>query len=321
MTRLMTAIGRAREYVNAPIVDRLDDAALYRGLETFARRELTRETPLAAAEWRVFSQFGEDGILDHLFRHLPDAPSTFVEFGVESYAESNTRFLCESGGWRGLVLDGGSAHLQFARRRRLHHRGLTTVQHFLTKDNINDVIAGAGFTGEIGLLSVDVDGVDYWLLDALEVVRPSVLVVEYNAYFGAQRAVSVPYDPTFSRRKKSPSGMYFGASLPAFDDLCRERGYRLVGTTSQGLNAFFVDSRLDVPATWTSGDEAYTAPTFSPMVLPDGRPVATLSPADALEPVRSLPLVDTRMGGQLQVADLIAELAATGVRGSPAPAS
>ncbi|MEI6624661.1 MAG: hypothetical protein WCP28_22460, partial [Actinomycetes bacterium] len=114
----------------------------------------------------------------------------------------------------------------------------------ITQDNINTAIAGAGIAGDIGLLSVDIDGNDYWVLDAIDVVSPRILVAEYNSTFGPDAAVSVPYDPSFDRTKAHHSNLYWGASLAALCLAADRKGLAFVGSNSAGNNAFFV--RRDV---------------------------------------------------------------------------
>ncbi len=196
------------------------------------------------AEFRVYSQFGEDGILQYLLRSVPIERRYFIEFGVEDYSESNTRFLVVNDGWTGLILDGGSAHIDFVQSREWGWKsGIEARQAFITRKNVNEVI-GQSVTGDVGVLSVDIDGMDYWVLEALDVISPRVLVAEYNSVFGPHSRVSVPYAPDFSRKAAHPSGLYFGASIGALADLAREKGYLLVGSNSAGCNAFFV--RRDV---------------------------------------------------------------------------
>ena len=195
------------------------------------------------AEFRVFSQWGEDGIIQYLISQVPIHRPVFVEFGVESYRESNTRFLLENGHWEGLILDAGQEHIDFLNRSGLRWRH-TIDGHsaFLTRDNINQVILRGGVEGDIGLLSVDVDGNDYWIVAAIDVISPRILIIEYNSIFGAEAAVTVPYRPDFDRRKSHWSGLLYGASLAALHHLACGRGYKLVGCNSSGVNAFFVRS-------------------------------------------------------------------------------
>jgi hypothetical protein len=215
------------------------------------------------AEFRVFSQFGEDGIIQYLLQHVPTPNEVFVEFGVEDYSESNTRFLLVNDNWRGLVMDGGDSHVAFLRRAGLDWRhDIEAKVAFVDRDNIDGLIASAGIRGDIGLLSVDIDGNDYWVLEAIEVVSPRILVVEYNSNFGPEAAVTVPYDPAFERGRAHWSQLYWGASLSALDALARRKGYALVGGNSAGNNAFWVreDVLGDLPR--VPLDEAYAVSRF-----------------------------------------------------------
>jgi hypothetical protein len=204
---------------------------------------------ISEAEFRVFSQWGEDGIIQHLLRHVPISRKTFVEFGVEDYRESNTRFLLVNDQWSGLVIDGSQSNIDYIKRDSIYWRyNLKAVQAFITKENINELIRSNGLGGEIGLLSIDIDGNDYWVWNAIDVVDPRIVIVEYNARFGPDRAVTIPYQADFNRSSAPGSGIYYGASLAALANLGRRKGYALVGSNSAGNNAFFVRRDLK-PAT------------------------------------------------------------------------
>jgi hypothetical protein len=210
------------------------------GLESRLLRS-SETASLRHAEFRVFSQFGEDGIIQYLVHRVPMEDEVFVEFGVEDYSESNTRFLLMHDNWRGLVIDGGGTHEAFLRRTGLDWRyDITGKTAFVDRDNINGLIQTAGIEGDIGLLSVDIDGNDLWVLEATDVVSPRILVVEYNSNFGPEAAVTVPYDPRFERSRAHWSHLYWGASLAALDHVAGREGYVLVGGNSAGNNAFWV---------------------------------------------------------------------------------
>ena len=184
-------------------------------------------------------------MIQWLAQRVPLQRHAFVEFGVQDYRESNTRFLVELDDWEGLIIDAGDEHRAFLERTELGWRhSVTAKQAFLTVENLNDVIRDAGFDGDVGLVSIDVDGVDYWLLEALTVVSPRILVVEYNSLFGPEASVTVPYSPGFDRAVAHHSGLCFGASLLALTQLANRKGYALVGSNSAGTNGFFV--RRDV---------------------------------------------------------------------------
>lgn len=300
--------GRVKEKLLLPYAVREGFARLEQQLQMLERRvrymqealgriEARQNASLApasldASEFRVYSQWGEDGIIEHLVRHVPIARPVFVEFGVEGYEEANTRFLLMHRNWSGLVLDGDAAAVQRIRRSREYWLyDLTAVDAFITRDNINALLADHGVEGEIGLLSVDIDGMDYWIWEAIEVVRPAIVVVEYNARLGSTDAVTVPYDASFDRRKAHHSILYYGASLPALHALGERKGYDLVGCGSAGLNAFFVRKDLrpaSIPA--RTPDEAYVVSRFCEAHDEAGRRIK-LSHEEQMRLVRALPLV------------------------------
>jgi hypothetical protein len=204
-------------------------------------RSLPPEAPLSAAEFRVCSQWGEDGILQFLLKHVPVEHQVFVEFGVQDYSEAITRFLVLNDNWKGLILDGSEEWMSAVMQSDLAWRhDLTARSAWITAENINDLIASAGIRGDIGLLSVDVDGVDYWIWKAIDCVKPRIVVCEYNSLFGPVAPVTVPYDPAFQRENAHASCVFYGMSIAAAAALGKEKGYRLVGSNTAGNNAFFV---------------------------------------------------------------------------------
>jgi hypothetical protein len=238
------AQGQAHQYHSLKNV--IDRTALLTGqVASQGVRRLDRIRTLADVEFRVTSQWGEDGIIEWLVHKLPDIPRSFVEFGVENYSEANTRFLLQNRGWRGLVIDGGQANIAYLRTQTINWMfDIVSECAFVTAENINDLIQRNGFAGEIGILSIDIDGNDYWVLDAIDCVRPAILICEVNGVFGDLPAITIPYDPNFDRLKAHHSGQYFGASVRAITELAQKKGYKFVGTNSNGVNAFYVRSDL-----------------------------------------------------------------------------
>ena len=224
--------------------ERIYDSQLLQGrMACWQTRSREKIQSLQDIEFKVFSQWGEDGIIDWLIERaaIPPRLHTFVEFGVESYREANTRFLLENRNWRGLVMDGDPALAENLKKDPLFWRyDLAAKSAFITRENVNDLIGSAGFTGEVGLLSVDVDGNDYWIWEAISVIQPVICVCEYNAVFGDLHAISVPYDPEFMCSRSHFSHLYFGASVAALRSLAARKGYRFVGTTSAANDAFFI---------------------------------------------------------------------------------
>lgn len=200
---------------------------------------------LSDAEFRVFSQWGEDGILDWLIQQLPDGDERFVEFGVENYLESNTRFLLQHRNWKGLIMDGSTEYMDSVRRDSIYWRhDLTAVGTMVTAENINSLLRDHGFSGEIGLLSIDIDGNDYWVWDAVTVANPRLVSCEYNPIFGDLLPVTIPYRADYSRFDGHYSGLCFGAGIKALTYLAEKKGYTFLGACSNGINAFFVRNDL-----------------------------------------------------------------------------
>jgi len=271
-------------------------------VEATARAEARRVaalppgTPLAQAEFRVTSQFGEDGILQHLIAHVPFVERSFVEFGVEDFREANCRLLATLAPWRGLVLDGAPEFEEVLRSDPLMFlRDLTARTAFVTAENIDGVIVEAGFAGDLGVLSIDIDGNDYWVWEAIRSAQPRIVVVEYNSVFGKDAAVTVPYAPDFYRRTAHFSWLYAGASLAALAHLGERKGYALVGSNSAGNNAFFV--RRDVLGALRplKASEAWVESTFRESRDEAGR-MTFLSGSKRMEAIVDMPLIDVRTG-------------------------
>ena len=200
---------------------------------------------LQEAEFKVFSQWGEDGIIQFLINKIPIENKTFIEFGVEDYEESNTKFLLMNNNWSGMIIDGSEDAINHVKNTRWFWKyDIKAIAKFITKDNIRDILSESKFDEDLGILSVDIDGNDYWILRELDNWKPRILICEYNAVFGYDRAVTIPYEEDFQRTKAHYSNLYWGASLQAFIGIANERGYTLVGTNSAANNAFFVRNDL-----------------------------------------------------------------------------
>jgi len=208
-------------------------------------RQLGEIKSLEEAEFKVFSQWGEDGILQYLIHRVPIPNRVFVEFGVEDYSEANTRFLLMHDNWEGLIMDADPTLESRLKEQELYWRHqLKAKSSFITAENINDLIREAGIQGDIGLLSVDIDGNDYWVWKAISVISPRIVVCEYNAVFETRHEITTPYRPDFYKTRHHYSNLCFGASLPAICRLAEEKGYDFIGCNSEGSNAFFVQKGI-----------------------------------------------------------------------------
>jgi hypothetical protein len=253
---------------------------------------------LQDAEFKVFSQYGEDGILQYLIHEtgLTADEHVFVEFGVQDYLESNTRFLLQGYSWRGLIIDGSKDYVDRVRRSDLYWRhDITALRAWINRDNINSLIVNSDFHGNIGILSVDIDGNDYWIWEKIDVVNPVIVVAEWNSVFGPTYAVSIPYAPDFDRSTAHYSCLYWGASLRAFEELGIRKGYALVGSNSVGNNLFFVRrDRLGRLKNLTA-HEAYVVSHCRDSRDVNGQ-LNFLSGARRYDEIKSLPVVDLISG-------------------------
>ena len=227
----------------------------------------------AEAEFSVFSQGGEDGIIHWLTTLVPIDRQVFVEFGVEDYSEANTRFLLAHRNWSGTIFDSSQANIEAVRRHDIYWRhDLQAAAAFITRENINGLLQRHGVEGDIGLLSIDVDGNDYWIWQAMDVISPRIVAIEYNSRLGPLRAVSMPYQADFARASAHHSMLYYGASLRALWKLGRQKGYDLVCCNTAGNNAFFVRTDVIPPGLQPAGvEDAYVRAKFRESRDADGR--------------------------------------------------
>jgi hypothetical protein len=257
------------------------------------------------AEFRVFSQWGEDGIIQYLVHSIDTGRRTFVEFGVEDYTEANTRFLLINNQWSGLVIDASADNIAYIKRDPIYWAcNLKAELAFVTRDNINAIIEGNGISGDIGLLSVDIDGNDYWLWQAIEVISPRIVVCEYNSHFGPTAQITIPYDAAFTRDKAHFSKVYYGTSIASLHSLGRTKGYSLVASNSAGNNIFFV--RDDVIGTLRSitPAEAYRRSQFREH-HDEGGQLTFYDFETRLRSIGHLPVLDLSTNTVRRIADVI----------------
>ena len=227
-------------------LDRVSQAILshhYRQL----LREQARLPSLEEVEFGSFSQTGEDGILHFIFSLIGTNDRRAIEICAGDGITCNAANLIVNHGWTALLVDGdaGNVHAGNDFYKECPETRVwppTFVQAWVTAENVNSIIEGAGFSGEIDLLSLDIDGMDYWVWKAIKCATPRVVVLEFQNIWGSERSVTVPYDPLFVAEFVNGEPNYAGASLAAFIKLGREKGYRLVGCQSYGFNAFFIRS-------------------------------------------------------------------------------
>jgi hypothetical protein len=202
--------------------------------------------------WQNFSQTDDDGILHYIFTLIGTVGRTSVEICGGDGIESNSANLIIHHGWRGYFVDGDYENCirarQFYSNVRETRANPPTIEHaWVDIDSVNNLLKNAGFSGDIDLFSLDMDGVDYWVWEAITEIQPRVVMAEYNAPLGGDVAWTVPYRRDFSYTADNLP-YYCGVSLMALVKLAHKKGYRLVGCNRDGFNAFFIrnDVGLDV---------------------------------------------------------------------------
>jgi hypothetical protein len=239
--RLHSLEGRLRA-VDAQVsrtAQRLDDAA------EEARREAQRAAwlragDLRAFERRVYSQNGEDGILEEILRRVGAPRKYFVEFGVETGEQCNCARLALEEGWHGLFIEGFAPYFEHLRERYRPRPGVRCLQAYVSAANIEPLLRQQGVPLDLDVLSIDIDGNDYWVWAAIHHWRPRVVVIEYNASHPPGKKWVMQENPDHGWDGTT----YYGASLTSLTFLGRQKGYTLVVTNSSGVNAFFVRDDL-----------------------------------------------------------------------------
>jgi hypothetical protein len=284
--------------------ERIEDLQQAVGRVEMRQLALLGSNDIHANEFKTFSQNGEDGIIQFLLSRVPIERKIFVEFGIGSYNECNTRFLLKNNNWSGLVIDGSAEYIQQLRQDPLYwQHNLQSECAFITKDNINQLISGNNFTGDIGILSVDVDGNDYWIWESIDCIQPRIVICEYNSLFGDKKNVTAVYDPKFVISEAHFSGLYWGASIGAFTYLANKKGYSLVGSNTIGNNIFFVRNDVvgNIP-TYTP-EQAHVKSQFRISRDRDGS-LSFLDAKAGLKVMEDMPLYEVDTGKTITVKDL-----------------
>jgi len=235
---------KVRDFWISPIISKLDNINYVIRIvnRSAGVNDAIRPAPyLDSFGYKVYSQNDEDGIINEIFKRIGTTNKTFVEFGVQDGVESNGHFLLFNG-WRGLWIDGSEEHIKKLKEyfsEPISTKQLTAINAFITVENINNLIEEV-FNGEIDLLSIDIDGNDYWIWQAIKCIQPRVVVIEYNAKFPPPCEWIMEYDPNHIWDESDK----YGASLKSLELLGDKLGYRLVGTNICGVNAFFVKKEL-----------------------------------------------------------------------------
>ena len=197
---------------------------------------------------KIYSQNEEDGIILYILKHIGVKTKKFVEIGVENGTECNTTNLLKNFNWNGLQIEGNKKMYLEAKTKLKNileekFNNLKLLNCFITKNNINKILRNNIANNEVDLLSIDIDGNDFWIWKEINCIKPRLVVIEYNSFFGPSLSATIKYNPRFNwDYKKNKS--YYGASLKALKKLGSKKKYTLVGVDKNGVNAFFVRNDL-----------------------------------------------------------------------------
>ncbi|MFN2506385.1 MAG: hypothetical protein ABR540_19590 [Acidimicrobiales bacterium] len=219
---------------------RVRDRLIYNNVAALVEAHDEPGRSLTAAEFKVFSQNGEDGVLAEIFRRIGTTNRYFVEFGIGNGSEGNSVFLADVLGWSGLFIEGSPGHFTGLHRKYRDREAVATLSALVRPDNVNALFRQSEVPENFDLLSIDIDGNDYWVWEALEAFRPRVVVIEYNGLLKNNACLVQPYDPDWAWDGTE----FYGASLGALRSLGRKKGYVLVHTELSGTNAFLVQADL-----------------------------------------------------------------------------
>jgi hypothetical protein len=247
--------------------------------------ELPPPHDLLAERFRYRSQNEEDGLLLALFKRIGMTDRRAVEIGCGMNG-GNSGFLVQECGWSSLMIDAKWACIERVQVRYVGHP-VTAVKHRVTRETVNALLNEHGYTGELDLLSIDIDGVDYWVWEAMTACRPRVVVIEYNWLFGPERAVTVPYNAEFDLAEMATRG-YRGASLGALVHLAARKGYRLVAT--ERVNAVFLRNdiapeiqAITVQRGYRAASNAHPKRDAFSKIQASGLPLVTVTESGAVE--------------------------------------
>lgn len=210
-----------------------------------SRRSYRHLNNINQAELKIFSQNGEDGIIDYLIHSLSITNPKFVEIGVGDYSECNTRFLFETRSPSGLIIDCQSSFKKKVNKNiKIWKSNLHIVENFVSSENILKILKDNSFEKNIDLFSLDIDGIDYWIVDKLPKNFSKIVILEYNPYFGHNNSITVPNIKHFDRKKYHYSMLCFGMSLRAAVEIMSKKNFVFVGSNYMKNNAFFVRKDL-----------------------------------------------------------------------------
>lgn len=259
-----------RKIINRLFLRKFDDIKVQKG-QLFERQletNLKKINSLNETYFKVFSQDFEDGIIQFFLKSLNIKNVKFIEIGTQDYSESNTRYIFETMKCEGLIIDPTpdlekkiNSFLRIWKNKMIIHNGYVDTQ------NIVKLLSKYSFNKNIDLFSLDIDGIDYWILKSLPQKISKILIAEYNPFFGDKYEITAPNIKKFDRFEYHHTGFCWGASLKAIVKLMIEKGYIFVGTNRLNCNAFFINedyiNKIDMKLPDINYLEKYTNAKFN----------------------------------------------------------
>jgi hypothetical protein len=236
-----------RRLLDRLFLRKFDDIKIQKGqlFERHLDSNLKNIKKLNQAYFKVFSQDNEDGIIQFLLKSLDIDQVKFVEIGTQNYSESNTRYIFETMRCEGLIIDPfPDLKKEINNFLRLWKNNLNIHNEYIDAENINRVLNNYSFNKNIDIFSIDIDGIDYWVLKSLPQKISKIFIIEYNPFFGPEVEISVPNIKNFERLKYDRTGFCWGASLKALINLMDKKGYSFIGTNRLNVNSFFITKEL-----------------------------------------------------------------------------
>ncbi len=225
---------------------KFDELKIQNSKNFFLNLELNLENinDIDQTNYKVFSQNGEDGIIQYLIKTLKLNHIRFVEIGTDDYTESNTRYIFQTMRCDGLIIDPLKNLETLVRKKipKLWKNNLTIINKFATPENINSILDDNNFQNDIDLFSLDIDGIDYWIIKKLKKNISKIFVAEYNPYFGPELEITVPNINNFDRTSYHYSNLCFGVSLKSLVKIMIEKDYTFLGSNDLRNNAFFISN-------------------------------------------------------------------------------
>jgi len=298
-----------RKLLDRLFLRKFDDIKIQKGqlFEKYLDNNLKNIKKLEQAYFKVFSQDNEDGIIQYLLKSFELETVKFVEIGTQDYSESNTRYIFETRQCEGLIIDPfPDLEKKINSFLRIWKNKLSIHNEFINAENINKVLKNYSFEKNIDVFSIDIDGIDYWVLNSLPSKISKIFIVEYNPFFGAKKEISVPNIKNFERLKYDPTGFCFGASLKAIIKLMEQKGYVFVGTNRLNVNSFFVlkelIGKINIQLPDLNNLDEFTDSKIN-IINTGEKKFKSIS--DIKENVKNLEVVDLKMNQQIKLNEII----------------